>query len=656
MKTLSVRPVLTVIVAASVLFAVGAASADVGAASAAVGAASADVGEEEILRLIDSAPSAADVPLDDSVLLVDDLVITLHDDGRVERRRHQLIKVMNEWAQDNICDPRIAWDTRTQELVVHRLRTFMNDGTVVETITGMDSDHNLSQVSPDALELCADYLHHQVTVATFLGIELGCVVDFDYSIVDRTPRGRGLSGLEYLQGDALALTRRVAVRLPAGAGAEWGSYHGAPDCEELKGDDGSRTLCWTVSAMPGARLNTDCAGKGDFVPCAVFNAWLDEDAGPLGWYRAFGKELEGAAEKAGDLPKKVAEIIDGAEGNDRFYKIYAFARRAIRPVRYPSLLFGEPARPAERVYGSAYAGQKDHVVLLWALCRAAGIKSWPMLVSDFNVNGGMGTAGAMTGVRLIVVLDDGRYLVDPAAPLTDDIAMNIPSDRIFTPPKTSKAFNILPARVTVTGAMNVAGDLSLSGDIKVRQSGPFNPYLTLAGPAGDRESYLADVASRIVPGGKTAGHRILDLARHQSTYSIAVEAEPIEAAPNGNILLPLLDPTDLVRSALPAIADRPPSQRTSPVSVDHPINVYAKLKIDVAADFEVVRLPGEQQVVNAFGTTVFKWSLDGNTIGCEITFDLGKGLIGASDYPDLRRLLLPAADANSFLVVLRGKG
>ncbi len=650
MKTLSIKRVLMVIVAVIAVEAVAA------SALFAAGAARADVDEEEILNLIRNAPAAADVPLDDYVLLLDDLMITLHDDGRVERRRHRLIKVMNEWAQDNICDPRIAWDTRTQDLVVHRLRTFMNDGAVVERITGMDKDHNLSQVSPDALELCADYLHHQETVATFLGIEFGCVVEFDYSIVDKTPRGRGLSEIEFLQGEALALQRRLVVLLPAGAGAEWGSFNGAPECVQQTQDNGSRLMCWTLSNVSGERLNTDCAGKGDFVPCAVINAWLDKDAGPLGWYNAFGKELESAAEQSGDLDRKAAEIVDGAEGNDRFHKLHEFARKAIRQVRYPSLLFGEPARPAARVFDSAYASQKDHVVLLWALCRAAGIKSWPMLVSDFNVNGGMGTASAMTDVRLIVVLDDGRYLVDPAAPLTDDLAMNTPSDRIFTPPKTSKAFNILPVRVTVTGHLTLADDLSLTGDIKVRQSGPCSPYLSLAGPASDRESYLADVASRIAPGGKVAGHRILDLARHQTTYSLTVKADSIDPTPNGNILLQLIDPINLVRSALPAIADRPPSTRTSPVSVDHPINVYAKLKIDVAAGCRVASLPREQQVVNGLGTTVFKWSLDGRTIDCEITVDLGKGLIGPQDYPDLRRLLLPAADANSFLIVLRKEG
>ena len=647
MKTLSMKRFLMVIVTMLAIEAVTASTLF------AAGAARADVGEEEILTLIRNAPAAADVPLDDSLFLLDDLVITLHGDGRVERRRHQLIKVLNEWAQDNICDPRIAWDTRTQDLVVHRLRTFMNDGTVVERITGMDEDHNLSQVSPDALELCADYLHHQETVATFLGIEFGCVVEFDYSIVDKTPRGLGLSGMEYLQGDALALSRRVAVRFPAGAGAEWGSHNGAPPCEELEGDDGSRILCWTVSDMPGQRISTDCAGKGDFVPCAVFNVWLEKDAGSLGWYNAFGKELESAAEQIGDLAQKVSEIVEGAEGNDRFHKLHEFARKAIRPVDYAPLLFGEPARPAARVYDSAYASQKDHVVLLWALCRAAGIKSWPMLVSDFNVNGGMGTADAMTKVLLIVVLDDGRYLVDPAAPLTDDLAMNTPSDRIFTPPKTSKAFNILPTRVTVTGHLTLGDDLSLTGDVKVRQSGPCNPYLLLAGPAGDREAYLADVASRIAPGGKVAGHRILDLARHQTTYSLAVKSDPIELTPSGNILLPLVDPTDLVRSALPAIAEKPPSRRASPVSVDHPINVYATLKIDVAAGWEVAALPRAQQVVDSLGTCLFKWSLDGRTIDCEITVDLGKGLIGPEDYLDLRKLLIPAADSASFLIVLR---
>jgi len=613
-------------------------------------------GEVDLQALISSAPGEVDLPLDDMVMLHDHTEITLHADGRVERRRHQIIKILTEYAVDSYCDPRIQWDSQRQDLVVHTLKTVMNDGTVVERTSGMKAGHNLSQLTPDGMDLCPDYLHHQETVVTFLGIELGCVVEFDYSVIDREPRGHWLSGAEVMQSGFTTLTRTFTLRMPADAQIHWGTLNGeGPVMEYQLGERGQKAIAWTLTRVPGRRVVTDCAGAADFLPTFVYNVWLDKKQGRLGWYRALNDEINAAAEQTGAvLDDKVKELCENEGFEDaKFDKILDFVRTAVRPVHYAPLLRNEPARAAGRVYHTAYASPKDHAVLLLALCRRAGFKAWPVWTSDCNVQGDLGVESLLNRLLVAVMLDHGQFLVDPGQPLHRDLALSIPPGRLFMPPKTGRPVNIMPLRLTVQGALSIDKDRAITGDVTVRHAGPGNPFLTLRGPGGRRDAHLGAVAAQLAPGGKASSHEFHELARHQCCYSMKVSAPALETRPNGSIRLALLQPINMVRAALPSIAMRPPSKRSSPVTIDHPISIKSRITIELPESLEVLYLPQSVQMINDLGSYVLTWKQEDRRLTYDVTIDLGKGFIRPEEYPTLRELMVQFIDEAASLLVLR---
>ncbi len=626
-----------------------------------ISAQSVPAGEVDIQALIRTAPNEMSLPLDDVVLLYDHLVVTLHDDGRVERRRRQVIKILNEYAVDNHCDPRVGWNAETQELVVHGLKTFMLDGRVVEQTTGMDRDHNLSRVTPDGLDLFPDFIHYQETVVTFLAIERGCVVDFDYSIIDRVPpsegsgrQWKGISDVHVMQDGKTALTRKLTICAPLGAHMRICSLNGAPEKEDVAAE-GMKVVSWTATDIPGIRVETDCRGAADFLPAVAYDVWVGPEGDRYGWHRDWKASFDAAVDRAGALPEKVASLCEGLSSvDDKFKALHAFARKAVRTIDFEPLLLDEPARSAERVYESTYASGKEHAALLMALCRSAKIDCWPILTSDCDVHGDLCVQGAITGIVLAVILEQGQFFVDPASPLDEDLAMTVPDCLVLTPVKKGRPLSASPCRVRVTGKITVGSDLIPSAVVTVRQTGPGNPFMKLSDFGdGNRDRYLGGVAGRILPGGKVEKHNILDLTRLQASYTLTVKASALKEEANGTIRLPLLSPDALVGSVLPAIFSRPPSTRESPVRVDFPVNYSCNLTVKVPDNLEVIRVPKTVELVDRLGSCAFRWAAGEGEVTVDCSLDLGKSMVGPEMYGALRRLMVQAVDRQATLLLFR---
>jgi hypothetical protein len=590
----------------------------------------------------------------DAVLLLDHTEIKLHADGRTGERRHLVLRLPAGRPPENGCLPRIAWDEERQKLAVHAFRAFRPDGTLIERDGGLDQKRDLRRFTPGALEDCPDYAGRMEAAVAIPEVLSGCIVDLDFSVDDRVSRGGWLSGVEVLQGTVAAMTRVFTLRFPAGSTAEWSVLNGAPSCEEAAGEE--RILRWTMSNVPGVFPETDGAGKEDFLPAVAFSVNLGETRDRMTWYRSLERELDAAAVPTGKLAEKAAALCDGLLGvDDRFERMHAFVRSAVQPVNYAPLLQGRSARPAERILESGYASQKDHVVLLWALCRSLRIDSWPVLVSDCDVSGDLGVEGAMKGVLLAVILDSGRWLVDPSAPLDRDLALDLPESRIFKPPGADRPFNILPCRLIANAAVTVNEDLTARGRITVRHYGPGSPYPGLSRGIAERDAVFADVASAFLPEGRIASHIIHELMRDQTSYTLEVRA-PALPEESGAASLRLIRAADLVKRVLPHVLFRLPEARRSPVYVHHPVSAGGRVTVTLAEGLKLAGVPETVEMINDLGSCSLRWSAEGRVAVLDFMLDLGRGVIHPEDYSSLRRIMVQAVDGKAHTIAIERTG
>jgi hypothetical protein len=156
-------------------------SAAGGSAALAAEGAKGPLSTEDVRALVDGAPAETDMPGVDAVILFDGTDLE-YAGGLATLRRQRLVKVFTEWAIDHVGDPRLAFDGARQELKVHASRTYLLDGSTVDT-----PENGYNEVTPSSVALSRDHLNIRETVVTHVGLERGVSVLLDYSVTDTSP-------------------------------------------------------------------------------------------------------------------------------------------------------------------------------------------------------------------------------------------------------------------------------------------------------------------------------------------------------------------------------------------------------------------------------------------------------------------------------------
>ena len=187
-------------------------------------------------------------PAPDATILLKEVELTVHHDGRVDRRVHTVTRLHSMFAINRLGDPRIEYDSLRQELQVVAARTITSDG------RSMDAPaYAMNRSTPDASAQCPDFAFVAELVVTFVGLEKESVIELQYVVRDKAP-WQSHGEIEFYFGDRLPVKEsRLKVRVPAR-----GNLHrsvrpaGAALSEaEPVHERATTTHEWTAADLPG---------------------------------------------------------------------------------------------------------------------------------------------------------------------------------------------------------------------------------------------------------------------------------------------------------------------------------------------------------------------------------------------------------------------
>ena len=167
--------------------------------------------EEAILAIIAASPSESERPDLDALVLFEGVFID-QENGLVSIRTQRLTRLYTELAIDELGDPRLAYDKNRQEFILHASRTYLPDGTTLDT-PDMDSDGytGVNDVTPDVLDLAVDHISIREVVVTRVGLVREAVVLLDYTIQETAPGDLPFNHLHFFSGDHFALRKVLEV-------------------------------------------------------------------------------------------------------------------------------------------------------------------------------------------------------------------------------------------------------------------------------------------------------------------------------------------------------------------------------------------------------------------------------------------------------------
>jgi hypothetical protein len=568
-------------------------------------------------------------PGSDGVVLFDSLVITLDKDNHIAKRRHRAVMLFTDNAINRYGDPRILFNSATQELSVITARVYMRDGTIVDT-----RKNGINQTTPFALDHAPDYADWQETVVTHVGIEKGCVAELHYRIRDKEP-SPWLSGVDIFSSEDPVEVRVLEIGGPGASNLKSASLNGAPAA--AKTPDG---VSWTVRDIAGRTPFDGGAWEGDCFPTVCYST-------AASWPDVLSKIRAGIIEESRSsiyFASIVGEATKDMFGEDKMLAIHRLALDRVSSVRAPFGLFAAAPRDAQRIYESGYASPLDRAVLLMAMLEAGGFHPMPVLVSAGTSWTDEAAAPEIFNAVFVFLMYAGPHeeplFVDPGVAYEHHpVIAGRTLAYLDEKPSIAHDFRGGGDGSRLDLVLKPGADGSIAGSGTAVLTGLFSPYYLMKGSGSEAEDFV-----------KARVHALFNGAELTSWNPQAFDKNRVEIAFTFTVKMPDGKPGERVYLTVPrsfdaALSgmDRVRVERS--LSGDGTAMVPCRLKVSCTIDppkgWKIISLPAESAVKNEVGEAAVsvESTPDGTKI-CKRTLVFDSALVRPADYAKLRALLL----------------
>ena len=609
-------------------------------------------GGYDIGDLMEEAGASWDLSELDAVILVDEEVIAIGEDGTRTTTVHRIVWMATELALDLYGDLRVAWNSATSTLEVKALRTWRDDRWWPH-----ESELSETAIVPTtayALRSADDYATMRETMLLHDGVELPCIVETVYEITERTPGGANADGVWVFSKEEPAVVSRFELSLPAGAEVRFDSADGVPDPSVYRTPNHGVGHAWVMRGVErrGRPLTVDpCVGE----PYVAWSTWPD--------WATLGGALMESVDAGAVLTDALRDSVTRLTEHEpalwlKLEAVTEFIDETTRAVHYPDRFWHLSPRSASRTWETAYGHRLDRAVLGAALFRELGLSATPAFRGRAygRVDPSVPTLGRFEGMYVWVEGDGVEACYDPESGTLARGRGSFGGRDAWIPskwdgPRTGFGDSQAPAALAVALTLE-AGEEGWTGSGFLEATGPLAPYGDMTGLQGETEAHLGRIASSTVDGVETSDIGVMNLSPDEIAAGFAVAFEPGEPDERGRITLAIGDPRGGALDALPGDVQLSAARRGSPVLVQCPVSESVVLRFH-PGDLEVVRLPDESTLTNAAGrftTTVVEGDDGWITVSRELA--IHESTVPPELWPELRALLLAAEHERSRVIML----
>ena len=302
-------------------------------------------------------------------------LVRYESDGTGLRQSTAVIHVQSQAGVQALGQLVFGYSSATEKLDVDYVRVRKPDGRVIETPAASAQDF-----APEVLRAAPTYSDYRERHVSVAGLQPGDILEYQNS----THVTAALAPHEFwfehsFTKDAAVREETLELDVPTARTLKLKS----PDQKYETRQSGDRTIyTWTIrDTVPDRKRDRSIELEPDFTPdvqLSTFSSWEQVAQ----WYA----QLQGDRVVVDEnVRKKVVELTQGAttpaEKTRRLYDFVALN------IRYVSLSFGvgrlQP-HAASEILSNGFGDCKDKHTLLQAMLRAAGIQSYPILISSYR--------------------------------------------------------------------------------------------------------------------------------------------------------------------------------------------------------------------------------------------------------------------------------
>lgn len=599
-----------------------------------------------------NTPGAREYPNADVLVLSESTSFELGANGLVTEKVHKLEKILTYKGIDAVGDPKITFNKDLQKLTIQKVRTYTPDGRIVNA-----KANSFNEMTPFALAKAPVYTAWRQMVVTKVGLEIGCVVETEYTIRDLKPWRRWLEGKILLQNGEPALERKVSITVPAGTTLKWRFFNAEVKPAE-KTDEGNVTRTWKLENIRLSKGDERWNHESTFLPTLVFTTCPD--------WKSHSDEVGAAVQKAvastsPALDEKTDELVKNKSGAfERLVRLQKYVAEDINNVNWPAEAFNYTPRSASEIYDSGYGTPLDKAVLLCSMLKRAHIEAAPAAWAR-AFPGGVDPSlvpclSQLAGILVRTKVGDGVVWIDPSRKLSsrshkDFVGVKylplLPGyDSLHTLPKMG-APDLLDVSLNITAGKN----LVLSGKGSVTLSGRYSPYYGVMNSAASQKSLVTNLLSNILHGAEATSVTVSELSEEKAVFQISFKAPPPDA--QGGIL-PLTISTPSI-SLIGALPFKYKYSRELPLILKHPGVERMKVTLNFSGDYSPFFIPKTLNIKGAAVSFKRSWKKDKETLTMKSILDIPSPVIKTTDYAAFRKAFTEVGAASNETLLFRNR-
>ena len=597
----------------------------------------------------------------DAILLCEARATTVTPDGDLAVRTHQVVWIATRSGLQAYADLRVPHHTGTSTLAVLKLRTW-RDGRWWPDAERI-SPTAVVETLPYALERAPDYADLRETMLLHDGVELPCLLETEYEIVERGGAQPGADGAWLLARRDPALVSEFSLTAPADVAVRHVERLGAPS-PTITSAGGATTLTWRLEDVPARGLPALAVPQAA-APGLLWSTWEDWQA--LGDALSRGFEDDSLPPEAlpGDFllgaalrDTLTARLAGAPDDRARARAITKLLDEGVRPVHVDDRPWRAATRTPARTWETAYGHGRDRAALATALLRASGLAAdllyrsrgglpiAPEVPSTAELDGPfVEIAGA--GLRAVYDPGAGRLDETPAAFVGPLWRWLDGSTQPSSQPSVAAA-----GRLVLEIALSPADDDGWRGNGTLLTDGLLSAHDRLAGLDADARGHLAAVVASVLAGAEVEHANPATLHPESVVYGFDLTLPAAEADDFDRRLLSPGDPRDGLLSLLPADVHLHDETRATPVLSPGDLTQIVRLTFSTG-DREIVRLPEARELANEAGRFSLRVSRDRGRTVVERELRILGGELEAGRWGALRALLLENADPENRSILVR---
>jgi hypothetical protein len=430
------------------------------------------IGSDTIYKL---AVDSSAYPEQASVLLLDDGVIKVEQDGQSRRTWRQVVQILRDRAARAYQERQFTYEPDRQHLTINWVRVLKPSGEVIssEPAHQQESDLPASMVNPV-------YVHRRAVRMSLAGVAPGTIVDISWSYADTKPYRPGdfYQSWRVTAGTTVRRSRFI-VDVPKDVDLRIVEHnlHFAHR-EAVTGD--RKVYTWWTQDVPWIKpeLFAPAADSDDLamrVAIAMPASWSD-----IGhWYAALASDRERPDGKLRDTLKTI--VSHSHTLDDSIRAIHRWVAQDIRYVALELGIGGYQPRDADAVISTGFGDCKDKATLFIASLKAIGVDAYPVLLhAGGRPDPSLPTIGAFNHEIAAVKRATGYEFVDLTSDLSPFGTLPFPDANTFalvvhpdgrteevnTPPDPADSNRLY---TSLTGALTPDG--VFGGRVEIRGTG-----------------------------------------------------------------------------------------------------------------------------------------------------------------------------------------